>query len=148
MPDFYALDRFGGNSMSSATLEHLLDDLVPLRNASHADVDRYTIEIPMRYCRCMALLKDGRKTELVNPRSFVGWAYDGSAHSYLFHGDDTFVELCRRPNGTGARVLVAGQDGIAVQMLPDDCVDVIDAPNGSIRGRKYTGIDGSLFVLS
>ena len=147
MPDFYALDRFGGHPSPDARLDGLLDNLVPLRDANHADVDRYVVEIPTRYCRCMARLEDGRTVELVNPRAFVGWACADDEQSFLFHSDDVFIELCRKGDGAG-RELAPGREGLAVQVLTDDTVEMIDAPNGAIRGRKYTGIDGGLFVLS
>ena len=146
MPDFYALDRFGGHPQPAAGLAALLDDLVPLRDARHADVERYVVEIPTRYCRCLARLEDGRKVEFVDPRAFVGWTSGRTGQSFLFHGDDVFVELCKKSNGV-SRELAPGRDGLAVQLLADDMVEMIDAPNGAIRGRKYTGVDGGLFVL-
>ena len=46
----------------------ILDSLIPLRNASHADVVEYRVEIPMRYAECYAILTDGRRARLVEPR--------------------------------------------------------------------------------
>ncbi len=59
----------------------ILDDLIPLRGASHADVVEYRVEIPMRYAECHALLTDGRKVRLVDSRKFLGWSSHDSRRS-------------------------------------------------------------------
>ena len=62
----------------------MLDELLPLRGASHRDVVRYIVEIPMRYAECFALLRDGRKVGLADKRKFVGWSDDDQSRSFLF----------------------------------------------------------------
>ena len=51
-----------------------LDQSVPLRGASHAEVTRYSVEVPMRYSECFAILTDGTKVPLANKRQFLAWA--------------------------------------------------------------------------
>lgn len=51
-----------------------LDESVPLRGASHAEVARYAVEVPMRYSECFAILADGRKVPLANKRQFLAWS--------------------------------------------------------------------------
>ena len=57
-----------------------LDQRLPLRNASHADVEHYGVDIPMRYSECYAKLKDGRIVE------------EGS-HQVLLEGDGLYAHL-------------------------------------------------------
>ncbi len=47
----------------------ILDEVIPLDGASHTDVVNYSVEIPLRYAECFALLCDGRK--VVNIRNIV-----------------------------------------------------------------------------
>jgi len=71
----------------------VLDDAIPLQDASHADVVEYVVEIPMRYAECFALLSDGRKVGLKNPRRFVGWSRHDRDRSLLFRGRDKHFEV-------------------------------------------------------
>ena len=43
-----------------------LDQAIPLKGASHADVVSYSVEIPMRYAEVLATLADGSKVKLKN----------------------------------------------------------------------------------
>jgi len=61
-----------------------LDDTIPLQGASHADVVEYRVETPLRYAECFALLADGRKVSLQEPRKFVGWSGHDANRSLLF----------------------------------------------------------------
>mgnify|MGYP001824429162 FL=1 len=65
---------FGASIGDAELMVRALDDAIPLQGASHADVCEYVVEIPMRYAECFALLNDGRKVGLKNPRQFVGWS--------------------------------------------------------------------------
>lgn len=70
-----------------------LDLVIPLDGASHADVLNYTVEIPMRYANCFAILTDGRKIKLRDARKFLGWSGWGKQRSYLFMNDDQYIEV-------------------------------------------------------
>lgn len=70
----------------------VLDKVIPLRGASHADVIRYSIEVPMRYAECFALLGDGRKVPLSNKRHFVAWSGHQAKRSLLFETGQYRVE--------------------------------------------------------
>jgi hypothetical protein len=71
----------------------LLDDLIPLRDASHTDVVEYSVEVPFRYAECYALLQDGRKVSLVEPRKFVGWSSHNPSRTLLFRVNGAHLEL-------------------------------------------------------
>ncbi|MCG8370146.1 MAG: hypothetical protein MJA32_06505, partial [Proteobacteria bacterium] len=71
----------------------ILDKLIPLRGASHADVVEYRVEIPMRYAECYAVLADGRRAGLVDPRRFLGWSSHDARRSLLFRNDDMTLEV-------------------------------------------------------
>jgi len=70
-----------------------LDELIPLRGASHADVVGYATDIPMRYTECCAVLADGRKVRLENSRQFLGWCSRGGTMDLLFDGGGRRVEV-------------------------------------------------------
>ena len=71
----------------------MLDQLFPLKGASHADVVRYGVDIPMRYSECYAKLADGRIIRLRNSRQFIGWAGMNGSRRLLFRDCDTVIEL-------------------------------------------------------
>ncbi len=137
--------------MSTTNLNELLDGFIPLRNASHADVSRYSIEIPMRYCECVASLEDGRKARLVDARAFVGWSCNGAERSYLFRSGDLLIEIRAR---TGQPASPAGRDlpvdcgKVTVKLLTQDDTQMIPTMKASQSRQRYTGIDGDLFILN
>ena len=75
-----------------------LDHVIPLKDASHADAVGYTIEIPMRYAECFAVLRDGRKVPLADRRRFIGWSGEPGKRSFLFRKNLLHIEL-RTDNG-------------------------------------------------
>ena len=99
-----------------------LDQLLPLKNASHADVEHYGVDIPMRYSECYAKLKDGRIVRLRNARQFKGWVGMNGSRRLLFSGDSNPIELKRAPE-RGFEINVAQ------------------------RGCEYVARDGSLETL-
>ena len=72
-----------------------LDKILPLKNASHADVDHYGVDIPMRYSECYAKLNDGRVVRLRNARQFVGWTGMNGSRRLLFDNGERQIELRR-----------------------------------------------------
>lgn len=71
----------------------LLDDLIPLQGASHADVVEYLVEVPLRYSQCFARLNDGRKVPLSHARKFLGWSGGNTDRSLLFRCKGSTLEL-------------------------------------------------------
>ena len=132
--------------MSTQAISSLLDRFIPLRNASHSDVLRYSIEIPMRYCECSAVLADGRTASLLNPRACVGWSCRGRDRFYLFRSGDGLVELRSHAEQDSAnRDLPVLPERFSVRQL--DRTQTIPMPQGCKDRRTFTGVDGSLFVL-
>ena len=74
-----------------------LDQVLPLKGASHADVDHYGVDIPMRYSECYAKLVDGRVVRLRDTRQFVGWTGVNGSRRLLFVEDGKEIELRRAP---------------------------------------------------
>ena len=114
----------------------LLDDLIPLRGASHTDVLEYSVEIPFRYAECYALLQDGRKVSLVEPRKFVGWSSYKPSRTLLFRVNGAHLELDVEDE-------LAGQapgkiHNIVLEAMALRCAD---------RMRKFIGIDGGQVLL-
>lgn len=111
---------------------NLLDNVVPLQGASHADVVEYCIEAPIRYAECLALLADGRKVGLRNPCQFVGW----SSESLLFNNNGKHCEVASdnhaHRHGQGCmRVVFHGEK----------------SERRATSLRKFIGIDGDLVNL-
>jgi len=114
----------------------ILDSLIPLRGASHAEVVEYVVEIPMRYAECFAILSDGRKAKFVEPRKFLGWSSHDARRSLLFRNHDVTLEV--------------EVDNLAAQR---ECSTVrsinLQAAlrQGANRLKKFIGIDGDLLML-
>lgn len=101
-----------------------LDAKLPLAGASHADVERYFIETPMRYTQCFARLADGRIVRFRDSRQFVGWSGDEQERSYLFSCTDCRVVINTVENGYQ-----------------------IEDPGRATGVRKFVGRDGALFFV-
>jgi hypothetical protein len=139
------------NDALSSTMQYVsefLDRILPLESASHAEVVAYTVEIPTRYAKCFAVLKDGSKVELRNCRLFVGWLGWNHKRSFLFrtHGlqieiqTDTDHPACQNAPGNVFQVIAeAVTDGGAAEYVP--------AAGGRLQ-RKFIAIDGSQIVIA
>jgi|GEM_PF-946261 len=115
-----------------------LDRVVPLDGASHADVVRYTVEIPTRYARCFAELTDGRKVCFKKLRKFIGWSDDANKRSLLFRNNGLHIEIQIDSNRT------SGQRG------PGQVSDVTlesAMTTEQEHSRKFIGIDGGQILL-
>lgn len=111
----------------------VLDDLIPLRCASHADVVEYCVDIPIRYAECFARLADGRKVALQSPRKFVGWSSHTKNRSLLFRGKTSTLQL---DIGSSSDISLPGKiRNIVFEFL---------APRSADTMKKFIGIDGSL----
>jgi hypothetical protein len=110
----------------------LLDNVVPLQGASHADVVEYCVEAPMRYAECLALLTDGRKVGFRNPCQFVGW----SSESLLFNSNGKHCVMAIESNSHRN-----GQRCIRVAFLEEK------SERRSTSAKKFIGIDGNLVNL-
>ena len=114
----------------------VLDDAIPLQGASHADVVEYLVEIPMRYAECFALLSDGRKVALQEPRRFVGWSRHDRNRSLLF-----------RSNGKHYEVAVEARlYGHAPGCIREVFLEAKSERRSSLA-RKFIGVDGDLVIL-
>lgn len=127
---------FGASVGEEADVVSLLDEAIPLNGASHADVVEYSVEIPMRYAECLALLKDGRKVGLRDPRKFKGWSQHSLNRSLLF-----------RSNGKHFEVAVEEQLlGKAPGCIREVFLEARSERRSSLA-RKFIGVDGDLVIL-
>lgn len=117
-----------------------LDLSVPLKEASHADVVRYTVSIPMRYAECHAELKDGRTVGFADKRRFIGWTGYGSRKSLLFMNNGLHIEIqvdpehpvgCDAPGHIHDIILEAALTTI------QDCEDSVSAVNAQEKTGVY-----------
>ncbi len=114
----------------------ILDEVIPLDGASHTDVVNYSVEIPVRYAECFALLSDGRKVGLAEPRRFVGWSGHDPDRSLLFRNNGSHIEL-------GVEGPVNGHEAVSIRNIV-----VEDATACHSRTEKrFIGVDGDLVLL-
>lgn len=114
----------------------ILDNLIPLRHASHADVVEYRVEIPMRYAECHAVLADGSKVCFMEPRKFLGWSSHDARRSLLFRNNDVTVEV--EVDNRAAEKENSTVRSINLQSA---------VRQGANRIKKFIGIDGDLLIL-
>ena len=123
----------------------LLDRIVPLDGASHAEVECYTVEIPMRYATCIAKLLNGRNVRFLDTRNFVGWSGWEDKCSFLFRTGGLQIEIRTDPEhrmGQNAPGNVC--DVILEATAKKNGRSRIRRPNGI---RKFIATDGSQIVL-
>ena len=99
----------------------LLDSAVPLKDASHGDVIRYSIETIWRKAECIATLIDGTKTKLRDSWQFIGYTGHDPVRFLLFRSDESHIEVAARAN--------------VINLTPN-------------RARIYTSVDGSQVSLA
>ncbi|MDH3621398.1 MAG: hypothetical protein OER91_10920 [Gammaproteobacteria bacterium] len=114
----------------------ILDSLIPLRGASHADVVEYRVEIPMRYAECHAVMADGSKVRFMNPRKFLGWSSHDERRSLLFRNNDITLEV------------EVDNQAVAEERSTVRSINLQAAMRrGANRIKKFIGIDGDLLIL-
>jgi len=118
-----------------------LDRTLPLDGASHADVVEYTVEIPMRYATCFAVLKDGRKVRFTDRRDFCGWKGYNGKKSLLFRHDDMNIELRTNPGHPVGRETPGHVCDIRLKPAAPTTFE-------SSTCKRYIGLDGSQLLLS
>lgn len=99
---------------------HRLDQILPLAGASHADVVRYAVDIPMRYAECFATLANGRTVRLSNSGQLLGRTGDECDCLLLF--------------AIGSRYLLLSAETGRVEELNAD----------EVPRRRFIARDGSL----
>ncbi|MDH3481879.1 MAG: hypothetical protein OEM50_09205 [Gammaproteobacteria bacterium] len=114
----------------------VLDDVIPLRGASHADVTEYVIESPMRYAECFAVLSDGRKVGLQDPSAFVGWSGHDRSRSLLFRSNSKHYEVAIEASRCGH------SPGGIRELFPES-----ESDQSASLARQFIGIDGHPVML-
>ncbi len=112
------------NRRKQRKISAFLDAKLPLVGASHADVERYWVDTPLRYTRCFAVLTDGRIVRLRDAGQFVGWSGKESECSLLF-------------NCEGRRIVINRVNGC----------NEMENPSMRIGVRKFIGRDGNLIFV-
>lgn len=127
---------FGESIADKEKIVSVLDAVIPLQAASHADVSEYVIESPMRYAECFAVLSDGRKVGLQDPSAFVGWSGHDRHRSLLFRSNDKHYEVAIEASLRGR------SPGCIRELFPE-----ADSDHSSSLGRQFIGIDGHPVML-
>lgn len=128
--------KASGNAVLLENTARILDELIPLKQGSHADVVEYRVEIPMRYAECQAILADGSKVAFRNPRRFLGWSSHDARRSLLFRNNDVTLEV------------EVDNDAITFERHTVRSINLQAAVrNGASRLKKFIGIDGDLLMV-
>ena len=101
-----------------------LDQMIPLKDASHADVVSYGVDTPMRYTECFARLKDGRVVRFRDTRQFIGWSGMNGSRRLLFRSD-------------AGRILIPSSEGRKESI----------EPSRASAARKFITRDGGLLFV-
>ena len=125
-----------GNAGLLENTARILDTLIPLKDASHADVVQYRVEIPMRYAECYAVMADGSKARFANPRKFLGWSSRETRRSLLFRNNDITLEV--EIDNCAAEKANSTVRSINLQAAMRE---------GANRIKKFIGIDGDQLIL-
>lgn len=125
-----------GNAELLENTANILDNLIPLRGASHADVVAYRIDIPVRYAECYAVLADGSKARFANPRKFLGWSSREARRSLLFRNNDITLEVEIDNQATEKKRSTVRSINLQAAVR-----------EGANRIKKFIGIDGDLLIL-
>ena len=88
-----------------------LDELIPLRGASHTEVIDYLVSVPMRYAEVRARLANGRTARLVNARQFLGWLGYGANPTLLFECGERRVVVETSNNANTSATTFIARDG-------------------------------------
>lgn len=141
------------NESSSSTMQYVsefLDLILPLESASHAEVVAYTVEIPTRYAKCLAVLKDGSKVALRNCRLFVGWVGRNHKRSFLFRTHGLQIEIQTDANHPACQNAPGYVFQVVAEAYGDACAGGIASAAGEpgVSNRKFIAIDGSQIVLA
>ena len=111
------------NRRKQRKISAFLDAKLPLVGASHADVERYWVDTPLRYTQCFAMLTDGRTVRLQDASQFVGWSGKESECSLMFSCE-------------GRRIVINRVNG---------CNELEDS-SMRIGVRKFISRDGGLII--
>jgi hypothetical protein len=123
----------------------ILDEAVPLKGASHADVVRYTIRVPTQFAECFGVLLDGSKVPLAHKRQFVGWSSRDAKRSLLFESGDYRIEARIDPSDEVGRASPGNISGIEQQ--PMTGAQQTKLKVAAERCRQYIAIDGGVLSI-
>ena len=136
-----------GETSTTMRTTNYLDPAIPLQGASHADVVKYVVEIPMRYAECFAEMNDGSKASFKVPRKFLGWSSHDEKRSLLFHNEDTRILIEVDPENPNCCDAPGKIRDIKLESATAETEKTEKAANGVSALRKFIGIDGSLLIL-
>ena len=72
---------------------NFIDKVIPIKNASHSEVNNYFVEFYNDEYVLNAILKDGGKSQLKNSQQFIGWSDEDKSQSLLFKNNNLHIEL-------------------------------------------------------
>jgi malate synthase len=133
-----------------------LDSAIPLQDASHRDVIRYSVETIWRKAECVATLANGRKTKLDDAWQFIGYFGNDPVRFLLFRKNGLHIEI--QLDSEQLRIAVDEND---TGFVPRNWSRLIRATRATLssansrarvraldRNRTYTTVDGSQISLA
>jgi malate synthase len=117
-----------------------LDDAIPLKNASHADVVNYRVETVWRKAECIATLDDGSEAKLRNSWQFVAYSGREARRSLLFRNNGLHLEIQIDPDHPVGQAAAANVSDIVVEAAVttiQDCEDSVSAVDAGDKVNIY-----------
>jgi malate synthase len=117
-----------------------LDDAIPLKDASHADVVNYRVETVWRKAECIATLNDGSEAKLRNSWQFVAYSGRETKRSLLFRNNGLHIEIQIDPDHPVGQVAAANVSDIVLEAAVttiQDCEDSVAAVDASDKANIY-----------
>lgn len=143
--------NFAANPVSANPATCFLDKAVPLVDASHCDVVRYTVETIWRKAECIATLNDGSRVKLRDAWQFIGYTGRDPVQCLLFCNNGLHIEV---QIDAAQPVVAVGLDDEHDMSL--DCLRLMREMLTSYdkiqtrarnRDRSYTTVDGCQVTL-
>ena len=125
----------------------LLDDQVPLADASFGDAAIFDIDIPMRYAEFFAWLRNGKTVRLRNRSQLLGWSGRGRRRHFYFHADGAGILRVRTNNARRQPIRAVDYWQDAVLCRAQSSSDPRLKALGS-NVHKIITVDGSLCFAS
>jgi malate synthase len=117
-----------------------LDNAIPLRDASHADVKSYRVETVWRKAECVATLKDGSEAKLRNSWQFIAYSGQEAKRTLLFRKNGLHLEIHIDPDHPVGRDANGNVSDIVLEAAVttiQDCEDSVAAVDAGDKVHIY-----------
>jgi malate synthase len=124
----------------------LLDEVAPLGNGRHLEVEEYRVDVSASPARLRIQLAGGAVTELKRPEQFAGYSGSSSGKQVLLKSNGLHIELQIDPDHPIGKMSSSGLKDVcleaAITTIQDceDSVAAVDAPDKANVYRNWLGL--------